>query len=176
VEKRVNLENPDWEPPCNRRDERYMEEDPDVPAVPGVKKSRFLRKERKPELAYKENKEAAASAPEAPVRRRRKPLQELPEVAGPPRVQQEKVVEKNRHGVTVVHFPHDPDDLDPIPRPPVKNVPEVCPPVFPSTLLHHPPFHSSTTAGPTPRTRTRGTWRRTPRACTSSTSSSMTRL
>lgn len=122
VEKRVNLENPDWEPPCNRRDERYMEDDPDTPAAPGVKKSRFLRKARKQELAYKENKEEAA--PAAPVRRRRKPLPELPEVAGPPRAEQEKVVERNRHGVTVVHFPHDPDDLDPIPRPPVKNVPE----------------------------------------------------
>ena len=34
-------------------------------------------------------------------------------------------VERNRHGITVVHFPHDPDDLPSIPRPPPKNVPEV---------------------------------------------------
>ena len=34
-------------------------------------------------------------------------------------------VERNRHGITVVHFPHDPDDLPSIPRPPKPNVPEV---------------------------------------------------
>merc|ERR1711934_190483 len=62
----------------------------------GVKKSRFLKKERKVELSYKDQ------------------------------VAEEKntEVERNRHGITVVHFPHDPDDLPAIPRPPAKNVPE----------------------------------------------------
>merc|ERR1712013_620823 len=80
VEKRVNLDNPDWVHPCNRRDERYLEDDIDSVPNPEVKK---------PETEEKKTE-----------------------------------VERNRHGITVVNFPHDPDDLPAIPRPPPKNVPE----------------------------------------------------
>merc|ERR1719495_3121601 len=73
VEKRVNLDNPDWVHPCNRRDERYLEDDLDSVPNPEDKKTE---------------------------------------------------VERNRHGITVVNFPNDPDDLPAIPRPPPKNVPE----------------------------------------------------
>merc|ERR1719500_1458812 len=72
VEKRVNLDNPDWVHPCNRRDERYLEDDHEPGSVPNpnVKKSRFLKKERKVELSYKDQVEEPA-APEVPRRRRR---------------------------------------------------------------------------------------------------------
>ena len=111
----------------SRRDERYMEDNTEHPDyVPsGVKKSRFLKKERKIELSYKENVESPKEVVVAPPRRRRKETKELPPLLEKEVVVKEAVKEKNRHGVTVVHFPSDPDDLDPIPRPPVKNVPQV---------------------------------------------------
>merc|ERR1719500_1687740 len=34
VEKRVNLDNPDWVHPCNRRDERYLEDDHELGSMP----------------------------------------------------------------------------------------------------------------------------------------------
>merc|ERR1719295_1883658 len=79
VEKRVNLDNPDWVHPCNRRDERYLEDDHEPGSVPNpeVKKSRFLKKERKVELSYKDQVEEPA-APEVP-RRRRRTMQRLKE-------------------------------------------------------------------------------------------------
>jgi len=124
VEKRVNLDNPDWVHPCNRRDERYLEDDHELGSMPNpdVKKSRFLKKERKVELSYKDQVEEP-KAPEVP-RRRRKEAKPLPELKEPVAEEKNTEVERNRHGITVVHFPHDPDDLPAIPRPPPKNVPE----------------------------------------------------
>ena len=57
---------------CNRRDERYLEDDHEPGSVPNpnVKKSRFLKKERKVELSYKDQVEEPA-APEVPRRRRK---------------------------------------------------------------------------------------------------------
>merc|ERR1719278_425532 len=121
VEKRVNLDNPDWVHPCNRRDERYLEDDLDSVPNPEVKKSRFLKKERKVELSYKDQVEPPP--PEVP-RRRRKEAKPLPELKKPETEEKKTEVERNRHGITVVNFPHDPDDLPAIPRPPPKNVPE----------------------------------------------------
>merc|ERR1719305_1750972 len=123
-DKRVNLDNPDWVHPCNRRDERYLEDDHEPGSVPNpnVKKSRFLKKERKVELSYKDQVEEPA-APEVP-RRRRKETKPLPELKEPVAEEKNTEVERNRHGITVIHFPHDPDDLPAIPRPPAKNVPE----------------------------------------------------
>ena len=56
----------------NRRDERYLEDDHEPGSVPNpnVKKSRFLKKERKVELSYKDQVEEPA-APEVPRRRRK---------------------------------------------------------------------------------------------------------
>ena len=56
----------------NRRDERYLEDDHEAGSVPNpeVKKSRFLKKERKVELSYKDRVEEPA-APEVPRRRRK---------------------------------------------------------------------------------------------------------
>ena len=58
-----------------RRDERYYEDDHEPGSVPNpeVKKSRFLRKERKVELSYKD-KEQEPAAPEVPRRRRKQVL------------------------------------------------------------------------------------------------------
>ena len=110
---------------CLRRDERYLEDDDDHPANPGVKKSRFLKKERKIELSFKENVPEVVKDVVAPPRRRRKEAKELPELKEPVKEAKVQEVERNRHGITVVHWPHNPDDLVPIPRPPVKNVPQV---------------------------------------------------
>ena len=107
-----------------RRDERYLEDDVEAPPT-GVKKSRFLRKERKTDLSFKDMAKEV-EVPVAPARRRRKeakPLPDLPEKAV--KEEEEQEVERNRHGVTIIHFPNDPDDLDPIARPKPKNVPEV---------------------------------------------------
>merc|ERR1719220_2230173 len=86
-----------------------------------VEKSRFLKKERKVELSYKDQVEP--TPPEVP-RRRRKEAKPLPELNKPETEEKKTAVERNRHGITVVNFPHDPDDLPAIPRPPPKNVPE----------------------------------------------------
>merc|ERR1740128_399976 len=53
IEKRVNLDNPDWVHPTTRNDARYEEDEEGQQPAPGVKKSRFLRRERKVELSYK---------------------------------------------------------------------------------------------------------------------------
>merc|ERR1719225_1272552 len=104
-----------------RRDERYLEDDLDSVPNPEVKKSRFLKKERKVELSYKDQVEP--TPPEVP-RRRRKEAKPLPELKKPETEEKKPEVERNRHGIIVVNFPHDPDDLPAIPRPPPKNVPE----------------------------------------------------
>merc|ERR1719430_660906 len=129
IEKRVNLDNPDWLHPCNRREERYLEDDLDIEgaASSGVKKSRFLKKERKVELSYKDDVEETPNTMVAPVRRKKRGLKELPELKELETVEkkdEEPMAEKNRHGITVVHWPRDTDDLPTPPRPPVKNVPE----------------------------------------------------
>ena len=56
----------------NRRDERYLEDDHEPGSVPNpdVKKSRFLKKERKVELSYKDQVEEP-KAPEVPRRRKK---------------------------------------------------------------------------------------------------------
>ena len=54
---------------CNRNDERYLEDEPGMVSSQDVKKSRFLKKERKVELSYKDQKEP--EAPEVPRRRRK---------------------------------------------------------------------------------------------------------
>ena len=73
-------------------------------------------------------------------------------------------VERNRHGITVVHFPHDPDDLPAIPRPPAKNVPEVCRLGPFSFFNSH--FLLSTTAGHTRKMRIPGSLKLTHHHCT----------
>lgn len=128
VERRVNLDNPDWVHPSYRRDERYLEDDTEVESSANVKKSRFLKKARnwKPELSYKEEAETPLCVV-APIRRRRKGAKELPEWKDEREAvvtDKKPEVEKNRHGITVVHWPHDTDDLPPLPAPPVKNIPE----------------------------------------------------
>ena len=54
---------------CIRNDERYLEDEPGMVSSQDVKKSRFLKKERKVELSYKDQKEP--EAPEVPRRRRK---------------------------------------------------------------------------------------------------------
>ena len=56
----------------HRRDERYLEDDHEPGSVPNpdVKKSRFLKKERKVELSYKDQVEEP-KAPEVPRRRKK---------------------------------------------------------------------------------------------------------
>merc|ERR1711915_803311 len=54
IEKRVNLDNPDWVHPTTRNDARYEVEEAGQEPAPGVKKSRFLRKEEKNEEPLEE--------------------------------------------------------------------------------------------------------------------------
>ena len=111
---------------CNRRDERYLEDDHEPGSVPNpnVKKSRFLKKERKVELSYKDQVEEPA-APEVPRRRRKevflpvlpnshyllqtKPLPELKEP-----VAEEKNTEVRPIGeakLNLIFYPYFPDAL-----------------------------------------------------------------
>ena len=113
---RVNLDNPGWIPPTTRNDQRY-EEDEEGTSVPGVKKSRFLKKSKKIELSFKEDskKEELAPRVEAPSAVKEEVVKEVVKV---------EKKEKNSRGLSVIQFPPDPSDLPPLPEPPPKNVPD----------------------------------------------------
>lgn len=114
IEKRVNLDNPDWVHPTTRNDARYEEDEEGQQPAPGVKKSRFLRRERKVELSYKDQESTKQEIkPKVEVKKQETVIEEKPK----------KETKKDRHGVTIVEFPYDPADLEPIPRPKPKNVP-----------------------------------------------------
>jgi len=114
IEKRVNLDNPDWVHPTTRNDARYEVEEAGQEPAPGVKKSRFLRKEKKIELSFKDQAPVQKEIVEKKEEKNEEPLEEeIPK----------KEVQKNSRGLTIVEFPHDPADLKPFPRPPPKNVP-----------------------------------------------------
>jgi len=122
IEKRVNLDNPDWVHPTTRKDARYEEDEEGQEPTPGVKKSRFLRRERKIELSYKDQDPASSKEikPKMEFKKRETPKEE-------PVVEDKaakKETAKDRRGMTIVNFPFDPEDLDPIPRPKPKNVPD----------------------------------------------------
>jgi len=117
VEKRVNLDNPDWIPPISRNDARYEELEEGEVAPAGVKKSRFLKRPKKVELSFKDQQPAAVFRREEVVKPKAKE-EEVLEDEKP-----KKETKKDRHGRTVVEFPYDPSDLPPLPRPPPKNVP-----------------------------------------------------
>lgn len=121
IEKRVNLDNPDWVHPTTRNDARYEEDEEGQLPRPGVKKSRFLKKERNIELSYKDQrtKNSKENKPLTTVRNKDTPKQDTIVEEIPSK----KESKKNRHGVTIVDFPFDPQDLEPIPRPKPKNVP-----------------------------------------------------
>jgi len=114
IEKRVNLDNPDWVHPTTRNDARYEEDEEGQLPTPGIKKSRFLRREKKVELSYKDQE---------PVKKETKTKieekKEEPVVEARPK----KETQKDRHGRTIVEFPYDPADLEPFTRPEPKNVP-----------------------------------------------------
>ena len=64
------MDNPDWVHPTTRNDARYEEDEEGQQPAPGVKKSRFLRRERKVELSYKD---------QGPAKREFKPKVEVKE-------------------------------------------------------------------------------------------------
>merc|ERR1719270_481302 len=153
VEKRVNLDNPGWVHPCNRRDERYLEDDLDSVPNPEVKKSRFLKKERKVELSYKDQVEP--TPPEVP-RRRRKEAKPLPELKKPET--EERRLRLNET-VTGSQWPTSPTTQM----------------TYLPSQDHHQRMCRSTMAGPTLRTLTPGSWKLTPPPCMRTMRASMTR-
>jgi len=121
VEKRVNLDNPDWVHPTTRNDARYEVDEEGNSVDPSVKKSRFLRREKKVELSYKDQKSAASNEYNQKYQSKKKDEIKDEEII---EHKNEKKKEKDRHGVTIVEFPYDPEDLEPLPRPKPKAVPE----------------------------------------------------
>jgi len=119
VEKRVNIDNPDWVHPTTRNDARYYEDEEGEPPVPGVKKSRFLKKSAAVALSYKDE---ASPALEPRLEKKRTALRNEPVVEKTEKPV--KTPEKNSRGLTVLEFPNDPDDLPPLPRPKAKNTPD----------------------------------------------------
>jgi len=118
IESRLNLDNPDWVHPCNRNQERYYEPSEEElfdHKKPVIKRSRFLRKERNVEPNFRDQRKTFFE--DEPVVKEN--IKEDIEVEV-----DSKPTEKNRFGVTAVEWPHDPENLDPIPRPPPKHVPE----------------------------------------------------
>ena len=108
------MDNPDWVHPTTGNNARYEEDEKGQQPAPGVKKSRFLRRERKVELSYKDQE---------PIRNEMKPKVEIQKQEIVIEEKPKKATKKDRHGVTIVEFPYDPADLEPIPRPKPKNVP-----------------------------------------------------
>jgi len=130
IEHRVNIDNPEWVHPCNRNDERYYDPDPEevwrVGAKKDVKRSRFLKKEHKVELSYKDQQKNNVSNVLASLTQsgKKKQVKKESEEEIKEEETDKKPAEKNRHGVTVVDWPHDPEDLEPIRRPPPKHIPD----------------------------------------------------
>ena len=118
----MNIDNPDWVPPTARNDARYVEdEEGAAPApAPGVKKSRFLRKSKHVELSYKDKE------PEVPVVKSaaKKVIEKSVQESDPEPEAPKLKTSKNSRGLTVVDFPHDPDDLPPLPRPKARSTPD----------------------------------------------------
>lgn len=122
IEKRLNLDNPDWKHPSERNEERYIlpELDELVDPKTAVKKSRFLKKER-------------------PWTENTRPARPLEDDAAASAVHRETVVEKSAVGHRAAalpdttasddarpknEWPHDPDDLEPLLVPKPKANPE----------------------------------------------------
>jgi len=107
VERRLNLDNPDWVVPCDRADRQPVNEDDEQDLSKSKKKkSRFLKKSSrfeppKPKKSYSDDEDEELSK----------------------KLHVAKKVEKVPHYVKN-HWPWNPDDLPAIPRPPEKNVPE----------------------------------------------------
>ena len=112
----MNLDNPDWVHPTTRNDARFEEDDEGQLPKPGVKKSRFLKRERKIELSYKDQKPTSLVLE---VKKNKTHIHETLVEEKPNKMEPKK----DRHGVTIVDFPFDPQDLEPIPRPKPKNLP-----------------------------------------------------
>lgn len=108
----MNIDNPDWIPPTTRNDARYYEDEEDETPVPGIKKSRFLKKSKKAALSHNDDLRQSV---EPSVELKEKDVEIVPVI---------EKKEKNSRGLTVVHFPHDPDDLPPLPRATVKARPD----------------------------------------------------
>ena len=108
------MDNPDWVHPTTRNDARYEEDEAGQHPAPGVKKSRFLRRERKVELSYKDQQSVKKE-----IKPKIEGSKEEPIIEDKPI----KEARKDRHGRTIVEFPYDPADLDPIARPKPENVP-----------------------------------------------------
>jgi len=104
VENRVNVDNPDWKPPCERRMTKYNEVE-DGQEVKGVKRSRFLKREIKPIQTSRKGREEE----EVQVVKKEKPL---------PAPQQYHLPQHK------YDYPYDPDMLAPMPRPQPKKNPE----------------------------------------------------
>merc|ERR1712106_367495 len=95
IEKRVNLDNPDWVHPTWGNDARYEEDEEGQHPTPGVEKSRFLRRERKVELSYKDQQSVKKEIkPKIEVRKEEPIIEDRPIKA-----------RKDRHGRTIVEFP-----------------------------------------------------------------------
>ena len=116
---RVNLDNPDWVHPTTRNDVRYHEDDDDANlSVSGIKKSRFLRKSKDIKLSYKDAEPVIAIIVNPNL------IKETNTEQDDKPSKTAKPVEKNSRGMTIVEYPADPDDLEPLPRPKPKNIPD----------------------------------------------------
>ena len=89
--------------------------------MPGVKKSRFLKKSPKVDLSYKDD---VSPILEPRVENKKKVLAQVPVVEKSERPVKVKTPQKNSRGLTVVEFPQDPEDVPPLPRPKAKKTPD----------------------------------------------------
>lgn len=105
--------------PTTRNDVRYHEDDYDANlSVSGIKKSRFLRKSKDIKLSYKDDEPSIAIIVNPNL------IKETIAEQDDKPSKTTKPVEKNSRGMTIVEYPADPDDLEPLPRPKPKNIPD----------------------------------------------------
>jgi len=123
IEHRLNLDNAEWVHPSKRNEERYYEHGPEdwkKKEHEKIKKSRFLTKEREVRPSYKDQMKKRIVESEE---KETFSITNLKDKEDDEAVKS-KEKERNRHGVTLLEWPHDPEDLEPLPRPPPKNIPK----------------------------------------------------
>lgn len=123
----LNLDNPEWVHPSKRNEERYYEpdhEDWKKGNHENIKKSRFLMKERGLESSFKDQMKKKRALEDITENEKDSASKHNDDIESVDEETKEKEKERNRHGVTMTNWPNDPDDLEPLSRPPPKNIPE----------------------------------------------------
>jgi len=119
----VNIDNPDWIPPSTRNDARYFEDEEGGKTVSGVRKSRFLKKSKQVELSYKDKSEDVPVIAKSGSQSKYESM-DLGDDTQDNSFKSKLKTSKNSRGLTVVEFPHDPDDLPALPAAPPRNIPK----------------------------------------------------